>query len=195
MDKKYLKYKNETNSHIDRFLYRFIIERSLPAMKRLGFTPNIITILGFVLKLYGIYLLYATDHYVIAASLFMAGYIFDCMDGAFARQYDMCSKFGDLLDHTCDVTSSILLLLVVAMKFGYGYAFFIFILFLLQTNHLFCQEATAAEKSDTLFSSMCSHKHQAVKYSFLGCGNMMFLISIFIILIGISPIFNHMGNG
>lgn len=183
MDKKYLKYKNETNSHVDRALYRYIIEHSLPTMKRLGMTPNMITILGFVLKLYGIYLLYATEHYVIAATLFMAGYIFDCMDGAFARQYDMCSKLGDLLDHFCDVTTSILLLWVVAMKFGYGYAFLIFILFLLQTNHLFCQETMVTEKSATLFSSMCSHRDQAVKYSFLGCGNMMFLISIFIILI------------
>ena len=44
---------------------------------------------------------------------YLISYFFDCMDGYFARKYNMVSKIGDMYDHFKDVTVHILLFVVI----------------------------------------------------------------------------------
>lgn len=180
---KYLKYEHKTQSHVDQLCYK-IAEYALPIMRRLNFTPNIITMIGFLFKLTSIYLLLKTDRVVLAAILFFIGYIFDCLDGAYARQYDMVTDLGDYLDHGCDIISAILLIIVVYIKFGFEYTLVILLLFVLATYHISCQEATIEDnnKSNTI-TDLCADTRHAERYRFIGCGNMMFLITIALIII------------
>lgn len=86
---------------IDKFIYVKIVDKIDHIFKDLGFTPNHITILSLLIRLYSLYLL-KKNHYFKSIILFNIGFIFDCMDGHMARKYNMGSKFGDKLDHYSD---------------------------------------------------------------------------------------------
>ena len=59
---------------------------------------------------------YLWYHQILAyVCLFTLSYLFDCMDGQFARQYKMTTHFGDLYDHVTD-NVVILLMVIVTVK-------------------------------------------------------------------------------
>ena len=181
----YLKYAFETNSHVDQFFYKHIIEKSMPIFKRLHFTPNMITAGGCALKLSGLYALYYTNHYVVAGFLFLVGYIFDCIDGAYARQYKMTTKIGDYLDHGCDILTTLLLIYVMFVRFGVSFAVIVAVLSGIASYHISCQEMTVQqEKKSNSIPLVCSSRIHATKYRVIGCGNIMVVIALFIIFAG-----------
>jgi len=53
-----------------------------------------------------------------AAALFLVSYFLDCADGLYARKYNSTSRFGDALDHVCDVVKTIAL--AAALWYGSG---------------------------------------------------------------------------
>jgi phosphatidylserine synthase len=69
-----------------------------------GHTPNLITFYGLVLRILALVAL-GNMHRPVGpfACLWLLGYAMDCMDGQFARAYEMTSEFGDIFDHTSDV--------------------------------------------------------------------------------------------
>jgi phosphatidylglycerophosphate synthase len=69
--------------------------------RKLDFTPNGITTLSLICGLLAIYFLYKDKPYA-AVTFYFISYIFDCLDGYYARKYKMCSKFGDFYDHIKD---------------------------------------------------------------------------------------------
>ena len=52
--------------------------------------------------------------YMLSAS---GAYLFDCLDGQYARAYGMVSKFGDYYDHITDVGSMVGLLVILAVRY------------------------------------------------------------------------------
>ena len=42
-------------------------------------------------------------NYIISAILYLTRYIFDCIDGFYARKYNMTTVFGDWYDHISDI--------------------------------------------------------------------------------------------
>ena len=70
-----------------------------------------ITTYSFLSGLLSVYCLW--HHQILAyVCLFTLSYMFDCMDGQFARRYNMTSRFGDVYDH---VTDHIVVLLMVSV--------------------------------------------------------------------------------
>ena len=61
-------------------------------------TPNNITIIGFLLGLYSMYL-FLDNSFIFGIIFFELSYIFDCIDGRLARLTNNTSKIGDMLDH------------------------------------------------------------------------------------------------
>jgi phosphatidylglycerophosphate synthase len=98
MRKLSVKYENP----IDNIIYLFV-EPLAPYMYKWNITPNMITTLGNISWVYGLYLLY-NHEYVYSALLFGLSYYFDCLDGYVARKYHLISIFGDYYDHISDVT-------------------------------------------------------------------------------------------
>lgn len=86
-----------------------LAENACPFFKDLNFTPNMITTIGNVFGLYSIYSLYH-KRYVLAGMMFVARYFFDCLDGLYARKYNMVTDFGDKYDHYSDITITLTLL-------------------------------------------------------------------------------------
>lgn len=73
-----------------------------PWFRSMGATPNFITTLSVIASVLAIWSLYRGDakgQFIVWA---MLSYFFDCLDGHFARRYDMCTKFGDYYDHISD---------------------------------------------------------------------------------------------
>ena len=73
-----------------------------PLFRAMGATPNFITtlsVIASVLAIRSIYIGNAKGQFIFWAVL---SYFFDCLDGHFARRYDMCTKFGDYYDHISD---------------------------------------------------------------------------------------------
>lgn len=81
---------------------------------RLGLTPHIVSVLGFVVALgaAGIFVA-AGDNailYVLGAVLVAISGILDVVDGALARKMAIASDAGDILDHTLDRYADIVLI-------------------------------------------------------------------------------------
>ena len=100
-----------------------IITPVIKGMIRIGFTPNLVTTIGFVLNIAAtIMLLYAAGEMTGSTSIvgwsgaviLFAG-LFDMMDGRLARIGNMSSKFGALWDSTLDRYSELFTLFGIAM--------------------------------------------------------------------------------
>ena len=100
-----------------------IITPVIKGMIRIGFTPNLVTTIGFVLNIAAtIMLLYAAGEMTGCTSIvgwsgaviLFAG-LFDMMDGRLARIGNMSSMFGALWDSTLDRYSELFTLFGIAM--------------------------------------------------------------------------------
>ncbi|NOZ04773.1 MAG: CDP-alcohol phosphatidyltransferase family protein [Chloroflexi bacterium] len=70
-------------------------------MDRLGFTPNMLTVLGFLLMI-PIGVLLAAGYFRAGAIFILLAGAFDGLDGALARLTDRVTSFGGFLDSTLD---------------------------------------------------------------------------------------------
>ncbi len=80
---------------------RYVETPGAKLFRALGFTPNGITILGFLVAVAAAYLVGAGWLW-IGGIVFLAGGVLDLMDGALARLTDKVSPFGALLDSVFD---------------------------------------------------------------------------------------------
>ena len=113
-----MKYRDFLQKIID-----VIITPVIKGMIRIGFTPNLVTTIGFVLNIAAtIMLLYAAGEMTGSTSIvgwsgaviLFAG-LFDMMDGRLARIGNMSSMFGALWDSTLDRYSELFTLFGIAM--------------------------------------------------------------------------------
>ena len=80
---------------------RFVEEPGARALQRIGFTPNAITLLGFLVTCVAAVLV-AMGHLRIGALVFLAGGALDLFDGALARLSNKTTPFGAMLDSLMD---------------------------------------------------------------------------------------------
>lgn len=156
--------------------------------KIFNFTPNMITTISLLITLIGINNIY-NGNYKIGAILYFIGYLFDCMDGNYARTYNMTSKFGDYYDHISDVMKIIILIICLYLlkikrktKILFIIIFLIFIL--LSFIHLGCQEKNNNEVNDDTilkyFKRLCINKENIIYTRYYGVGTLQMIISLFI---------------
>ncbi|MCK4621003.1 MAG: CDP-alcohol phosphatidyltransferase family protein [Desulfuromonadales bacterium] len=83
---------------------------------RTQWSPNVITIVGLLLRLAtaGLFLLASPLALMAGALIYVAAYVCDCTDGAVARLTGKTSEFGRYLDHISDLLGDILILLALA---------------------------------------------------------------------------------
>lgn len=188
---------------IDIFAYK-ICEYLDPIFYKLNFTPNNITTLSLIFGLLSVYFILKIDYmkksYKIYAFIFYwLSFLFDCLDGHYARKYKMLSQLGDKYDHYSDLVKHLLLYIVLISKLSKKYIItfnisllIVFIGLLIQTG---CQEKKYEEKIGEkesklksgylrIFIPLCRNPELITKYSkFFGAGSITLLFSIFILLI------------
>lgn len=180
------KIEDEYENPIDIILIK-ISQKLGPVFYKLNFTPNMITTLSLLSTLIGIYYIY-NGSYRIGAVLYFIGYFFDCMDGNYARRYNMTTKFGDYYDHIGDMTKILFLVICIysikiKKKIKLLLITITFIIGLLTLSHLGCQEKIKNNNDISvleMFKILCS-KSENIKYTkYFGCGTSQLFISLFI---------------
>lgn len=171
-----------------------------PLFKSLKFTPNILTTFSLIFGLLSCYSLYA-QNFTASCLLFFLSYTFDCLDGNFARKYNMTSRFGDYYDHIKDV---IVLLILGIVYFKYSHfkrlksehkflIYFVTIFLLISIClHLGCQEIYVKKHSKNsinseslnILTNICSKKiyENMDILRYFGCGTFNLWILFLIII-------------
>ena len=131
----------EYENPIDNLIYELVVFVA-PYFKKLNIIPNQITTIGNIFGVIGIYKLYKNFFFTSGLYYFIR-YIFDCLDGYYARKYKLVTKFGDYYDHISDIIISIIYIIFMFSKNRLLMRYFsiTFIpLFLLMNLHLYYQE-------------------------------------------------------
>jgi len=180
------KIPDEMDNPIDNILIRFS-EYICPFFKKTGHTPNTITTYSLITGILSVYFLYI-GRPIAFAILYSISYFFDCMDGHFARKYNMTSKGGDLYDHIKDISVYILLIYVVCVKYKnvikVGDIVVLFLAILSCVVHIGCQQKQMEKDYDeTLDSSKCFCPNKEFIYYTRWCGmGTLMLITIGLVL-------------
>lgn len=166
-------------------------DKSAPILKKLKMTPNMVTTIGLVFGLLCIICL-MKEKYVLAVVFYWISYWLDCMDGHFARKYDMETQFGDYYDHLRDLfiffgVSTMLFIKLKTSTLRTIYVTTISLSLLLMLIHMGCQEkhSSFSENNHCLgkFKSWCPEHLEAIHFSkFFGCGTLHLIQSIFILM-------------
>ena len=108
------KLPDEYENPFDILIYKIVIEIE-PYFKKWNFSPNQITTIGNIFGIIGIYKLYQ-GKYIESAVFYFIRYIFDCLDGYYARKYDKVTIFGDWYDHISDILILIVYIILLYIK-------------------------------------------------------------------------------
>ena len=100
------KIPRELENPIDNILID-LCEPISELFNRISLTPNHITTISMIFGFLSVFFLYKRI-VIVAVILYFISYLFDCVDGYYARKYNMCSKFGDLYDHIKDCSVNFL---------------------------------------------------------------------------------------
>lgn len=130
----------ELEDPISQILYN-LSDIVSPFLYKIKFTPNIITAFRFIILIIGLYIGIKNNNKKLIAITYIIFYFMDCLDGHYARKYNMVTSFGDYFDHGVDILSIIMLLLYLLKTIKNQY-FLIIFFFLLFTSmmHIGCEE-------------------------------------------------------
>jgi phosphatidylglycerophosphate synthase len=171
-----------------------------PYAKKYDLTPNILTTISLIFCGISVLLL-LNKKYLLASFMYLISYYFDCMDGHFARKYNMVTKFGDYYDHVADLIKVLLILYVLYLidskKFFIILPFLIFFI-LLSFVHLGCQELyydTLESDILSILKNICPVYNKDDKSMiintlgitrYFGCGTFTIFIMLSIIFYGVN---------
>lgn len=143
------KLSEEYECHIDNWVYK-IIDPISNFCKNCNMTPNQITTLSLITGLISIYFLFDSINLnkvynlLLFTIFYIVSYILDCLDGYYARKYNMTSKIGDYYDHFKDIIINLIVFVILIKNFliTKNLIYFILLLVVLSLSliHLGCQE-------------------------------------------------------
>ena len=170
-----------------------IVEWMNPYFKKFNFTPNMITTLSLI---FGIIMnaAYNKNNYILSAFAMIFSYFFDCMDGNYARKYNMQTKFGDYYDHIKDWLVIIVFMFLFIRKPKPIYfkiiSFISMILILLGTYiHVGCTEKYIRDNNSKTVNSAslgkiiyCPNTKYLNLSKYFGCGTFNLALILIIVL-------------
>ena len=108
------KYGNDDNFEAwgDTHIFCPLASLLVDPLYNMCITPNMVTVISTICTLISIYFYHVKNNHLFIG-LFLAGYLFDCIDGKLARRYNMGSDFGMALDLVSDNISHLILLLYI----------------------------------------------------------------------------------
>jgi phosphatidylglycerophosphate synthase len=163
-----------------------------PYFKKLNFSPNDITSLSTIFAILALKCL-ISHKYLLTGIFLLISYYFDCMDGYYARKYNMITKFGDKYDHYKDWSVETLIILILFLqKRIYGIILFS-IKKICSSSMTGCQEYHYDKKGESealgiaKIFSICKSKEDAEKilpyHRFCGIGTWYLIVLIYFIIL------------
>lgn len=157
-----------------------------PYFKKLNFTPNMITTFANILFFIALFFIYKKQ-YILAGIIYFISYIFDCIDGHYARKYDMVTTFGDYYDHIGDIIKLVIIIIIIYKISNSKILILIpIILWITTLIHLGCQEEiydnSKSSESLAILRNFCKlkPKSQILYTRFFGCGTLYSAIMLII---------------
>jgi len=99
--------------------YSHVFDKSLRRIaKIIPFSPNSLSIIGFLITLYACYRL--SFDLLAGGALILIGALFDILDGAVARTKNRLTRFGAFLDSVLDRYSDAFIFLAIAYNLGHA---------------------------------------------------------------------------
>jgi len=158
----------------------WLCDKLCPLFHSLKMTANHITTLSLIFGIISLVFLWKYNWIGFAVTYYIS-YMFDCMDGHYARKYKMVSKFGDYYDHIKDVIVVIGILVILIVRYQVPrkvwvvFTVVLLVFTLLMTAHLGCQEKLYPhDESPALNSSkiLCpGDAKKNIQYTkWFGCG-------------------------
>lgn len=181
---------------IDNVIISFC-EYMNPYLKIMKFTPNLLTTFSLIFGICSMYAIYKS-YFLTGAILFFIAYVFDCMDGNYARTYDMVTSFGDWYDHTSDTIKFVILIFVILIHTNISKKLkiiFISVFTFLQISiivHMGCQEKIYESSivndtkkhmitSLTFTKLFCPNPNTIIYSRYIGVGTMISFIVCFLL--------------
>jgi phosphatidylglycerophosphate synthase len=173
------KIPDEIDNPIDNVLIK-IADRLCPYFYSYNHTPNMITTYSLITGLISCYFLY-NKKLILFGIFYFISYFFDCLDGHYARKYDMTSDLGDMYDHIKDYLILIFIFYISYLNSKHNmdrYSISLLVIMLaLMTIHMSCQELNCHDKfkgvhnSFLLTSNYLFSEKENIKWTrFFGCG-------------------------
>jgi len=175
MNNKNIK-SNKFNEVGTTYIYKFSnissgILHKIPLMN-----PNIITTIRNIILIHMCYkIIYLKNHNNLGINVFFIG-ILDCIDGAYARKYNMTTDFGDKYDHISDTISTIVIFYILFKYSDTKYSLIIAVIFLfIACRQMMCMEIYNKKYLDidnhrdsiSLFQKICPVKTKKGLENFL----------------------------
>jgi len=178
---------------LENFIDNIVIDTAdlfVKPLKKFNFTPNELTTISLIMGISAAYFLYIGETKK-ASFLFMSAYLFDCIDGHYARTMNMCTVFGDYYDHFSDMFKYLLILYVLYIKYNDIFKKYIYVILIasgLSFVHLGCQEIYYGKDhsiSLSIFKGLCPNNNNNIisilnLTKYFGVGSLMMLISTII---------------
>jgi phosphatidylglycerophosphate synthase len=179
---------------VDTFFLKSV-EKISPFLKKNNVIPNQITTVSFIFGIISC-ILYYKENYIFSGIMYIISYYFDCVDGYYARRYNMTSVFGSYYDIISDqiVALSLVLLFIFNKKVNLKFKILTLVLFLIiyfiTLLHMSCQEKYTeknnkkyvSEGLQILKSIKCDNHNNMLYTRFVGTGMIVVIISIVIML-------------
>lgn len=105
-------------SELENPFDNIVIELSEPMSQlfhKMHLLPNHITTFSLIFGLIAVYTLYKGKVWLTVVFMVLS-YWMDCIDGYYARKYNMVTQFGDFYDHVKDTTVFIMFIIVLYMR-------------------------------------------------------------------------------
>jgi hypothetical protein len=180
-------------------LMKYISEKSLPILKSLNFTPNILTLAGGVFVILSITCILKYK-FAYAALFYAIAYWFDRVDGQYARHYNLTSQIGGDLDQFIDVARNILTCISIyiikiptSKKLIFAALYIIFTLINIYASNCIQNYYYSHTKTDDIYHmkyqmEFCKEKpEEQLKYiRYFGSGTKILVIILFLLYLNLT---------
>jgi hypothetical protein len=176
----------EYENPIDNILID-LADKACPYFKQNNCIPNEISIISLFLGLFSAYQLFI-DNNILAGIFWILSYWFDCLDGHYARKYNMETVLGDYIDHVSDLIKICAIIYVFIYKYNF-IAWKLYLVLIVMTvlslSHLGCQELYYDEITHIdapligVYKCLCPYDDakKALKITkYVGCGTVNIIV-------------------
>lgn len=187
-------YKTIKLDIIDNLIMRRICEPCAPILKSTNHTANLISTYGCIFMIGALYNLY-NDNIFRFSTYFWISYVLDCLDGYYARRYNMVTKFGDIFEHVRDVLSLLFIVCICCYKYHVNMQVIMITLIAcgLTCINVACVQNRFVDRSydETLdiFKCVCFHNRLHDISMYYGVGMFMFTVQLLILYLSGGVIF------
>jgi len=119
----------------DQYIFNPLSDFLIPIFRFFNFTPNQITSLSAIFNLSSL-CFYINNYLYCSSILYFIGYLLDCVDGRYARKYNLGSTYGMMLDQVTDVVTNTPFNIIILSSKLYRGDIISFILIVLVTDLL-----------------------------------------------------------